>query len=105
MKRGNFLKSLLGLAVAPAMLANINTKPNTVSTNSFDLDKIRMDFKDGVDKYRVGDIIVSDLGSKACITFVHYYDKYFIARPCIMGEYKCNSLFDFRVVAHSIPKH
>lgn len=105
MNRASFLKNMFTLIAVPVLgggLVSINPfdekKPQVFNQE----DNIRFYGKD-VDKYRVGDIIISDMGDTACIIrIIKFGEKYAEARPVRMGQFKYQDLSKVHVVGSAI---
>lgn len=100
MKRGSFLKLVATMVVAPTLMGDIEIKATKSETDesSFDGDRIRIFTKD-IDKCRLNDMIVSDLGDAAIIISISRLSSPYIeAKPIQYGRYKYQSLNNFRVM-------
>lgn len=106
MKRGNFLKLIATMVVAPTLMGDVTielVKENAKDESNFDGDRIRI-YSDQVDKCRLGDLIMSDMDDVACIVSITHMGKtpYMDARPIQKGKYRFKSLKDFQVFASAI---
>jgi len=105
MKRGDFIKNIFTLIAVPTLtggLVSINPfdekKPQVFNATDF----IRF-YGSNIDKYRCGDIIVSDMGDTACIVkIVNFGERYAEARPVRMGEYRYKDIGQVHVMARAI---
>lgn len=100
MKRSGFLKSLVTLIVAPSLLGDIEIKPfNEEKPQVFNSDFIRF-YSDNIEKFRLGDLIYSDMGDKAMVVNIVNFGKgqsYAEARPVMKGQYR------YRDISNVIP--
>lgn len=106
MKRGNFLKLMATMIVAPTLMGEKTIEPWKESdgmANNIDGDRIRIYLKPG-QKARIGDLILSDMGDKAVIILYMNLDSkpYIEAKPICRGRYFYKDLNKFQVFARAM---
>ena len=106
MKRGNFLKLIATMVVAPTLMGDVTIEPvkgNERDESNFDGDRIRI-YSDQVNECRLGDLIMSYIEDVACIVSITHMGKtpYMEARPIKHGQYRFKSFTDFRVFANAV---
>lgn len=102
MKRGDFLKQVFTLVAIPTLSGGIIPLKSVNDSDKVqnEFDKIR--FYGDVGKYRVGDLVVSDMGDMAVIiAVVDFGEPYVEARPAIRGQYKYKDVKKIRVFANA----
>lgn len=87
---------MVTLIAAPSLLGEIEIKPfdKNKPQSTFNSEILRF-YSDDIGKYRLGDLIVSDLGDKAMITQIANTGKgnsYAEARPVIRNRYRYHNL-------------
>lgn len=99
MNRGGFLKSLITLIAAPSLLGEMEIKPhNPELPQTFNSEIIRF-YSGDINKFRLGDFIVSDMGDKAMITgIVNIGKPYAEARPLQKGVYRYSKLENVLII-------
>ena len=95
MNRGGFLKSLVTLIAAPTLLGEIAIKSyDEKQPQVFNSDTIRF-YSDNIERFRLGDLISSDMGDKAMVVRIFNLGKgqsYAEARPVMKGQYRYHKL-------------
>ena len=108
MKRSDFIKNVFTLIAVPALgggLVAVTPFDEKVPQVLNEADSIRF-YGNKVDKFRLGDIIVSDMGDKACIVrIIHIGDKYAEAKPVIRGRFRYRDINAVCCMSNAIRKY
>lgn len=106
MERKSFLKSLVTLIVAPTLLGDIAIKPydDKKPQATFNSEVLRF-YSDDIGRFRLGDLIVSDMGDKAIVVHISNMGKgqsFAEARPVVRNQYRYHDLNNVVCVARMI---